>query len=195
MTMPKECKCGCGTPAGLRSRFAGDHYYRIARAHRHLARTARFAMERGIPFELTLGDMLDLMAGAPTRASFRLVRRNRNTGFEWDNVRLVFKAPHPAVARAVLERLLARLVKRLGVGPTSQATELADRFQQTRGRCELSGRRMLIEAKSTDADALDVRLGPEGQLALVVRAAGEVIERHGWAYAASLIRRSQGTDA
>lgn len=188
VTAPRLCRCGCALPAGPRSAYAADHYRRLCRARRRLARLARFASERGIPFDLEVSDLLALMQPFGTDARWRITRLDRSHGFSFANIRLVPGAEPSVLPK--LEATIAQGIRRQGYEVDAHVVRaLAERLLEGGGRCELTGRTLQLDCKTTDPDALAIRIVDFDQRAvMVVRSVAELIDRHGLRYLKDLLR-------
>ncbi|MCO5168763.1 MAG: hypothetical protein M9894_20680 [Planctomycetes bacterium] len=177
--MTSPCACGaCDRQADRGSRYHGDHFARLVAARRKLKRLQRYAEPRGIYIDVDLIDILDLVHRRWPDTSWQLRRANRDEGFTGENIIVCDRRTRtPGGARLLLDRVIGALRRR---HPDRDFREALEAFSRQSGRCAVSGRKLQIIGRPTDADALDVRPQvDEAGMALVIRAVAEHEARWG----------------
>lgn len=186
--MSSPCACGaCDHPADPGSRYHGDHHLRLVAARRKLKRLQRFAEPRGIHVGIDLIDILDLIHRRWPDTSWQLRRANRDDGFTCENIVVCDRRTRtPGSARLLLDRVVGALRRRHPDRPFQEALEA---YSRQLGKCAVSGRKLQIIGRPTDADALDVRPTiDETGMALVTRAVADHEARWGRKHLLNLAR-------
>lgn len=182
----RVCACGCGIPAGRRSRYFDNHREVFSAARKRLRRTRKWAAQVGVEFEVGYDDIRQDVLSAWPDMAWRIARLDTKAGFVPGNVHLLRTkgATTPQRQRDFQPDEAARLIfARL---PADQADEvspeaLAEAWRLQGGKCHWTGRPLLLAGRRRAPEAVRVHLAAtEGGLKVRLASYAAVVAMHAW---------------